>query len=250
LTDRSSTSEDPNGLLIDEAAKQWLPRLYAEWQEAWNRWRALGLGASYNHNGRGQLTNPEQHHPLLVAAMKADATLQDACRSEFAKSEWEVSGLLGVLRTRIDGDFLRDAQLNLRDRIAYGGTFKQEIMICGLRVRPAAGMRKEGDAITATTAPDALAENRSPVIQKPTYSERPKFSAEKRPDQFMNWAKSERRSGRLITQGDAQDAMEEIFGAPPIGPSGRMVIAWCRSLRAEWTAKRGTSRSRARRSNP
>jgi hypothetical protein len=238
-------AEHPDGLLIDDAAKLHFPRLYTAWQEAWRQWSELGQGASYTVV-KGKLINSELYHPYLVAAVVAGEALKSACRREFAKPDWVVTCLEGRARVPIDGDFLREAELNLRERSALGGAIRNRTLVTALRVRRAAGLRKQDEAIAATTPADARAQNPSPVIQRATYSERAKFFAKKPPDQFMKWAKGERHSGRIITQSNARDAMEEIFGLPPNGPSGRIVIAWCRSLRPEWIAKRGTPPSRSR----
>jgi hypothetical protein len=156
-----------------------------------------------------------------------------------------VSGLEGLLRTRIDGDVLRHALLDLVERTAtvYSGTLTEGIMLSALRVRRATGARNR-----SALARNASAVDRSSASQEPTYSERTRFLPDRPPDQFVKWAESERRLGRIITQPAAQDAMAEIFGPPPRGPSGRAVIAWCRSLPAQWTAKRGEPPSRAKRS--
>jgi hypothetical protein len=127
-------TEHPDGLLIDEAAKQQFPRLYLAWQEARTRWRALGQGASYIVV-RGKLSNPEHHHPLLVAAVEAEQTLKSACQQEFAKPDWVITGLVGHARVPIDGDFLREADLMLRDGSALGGSIRDRTLVTALRVR-------------------------------------------------------------------------------------------------------------------
>jgi hypothetical protein len=239
----SNDSEHPDGLLIDEAAKKSLPRLYAAWQEAWNRWGALGRGGSYTVNHRGEIPNPEQYHPLLVAAVKADAMLKEACRHEFAKPEWEVSGLVGVLRTRINGDFLRDAQLNFTERTAYGGPIKERFVVSTLRVRPATDRSRKGQS---TVAPRTTAGSRSPALQKPTYAKRIQFSPERAPTQFTKWAERERRSVGVIIQGKAISAMAKVFGIAPEGPAQKTVIAWCLKLDPKWTTRPGIPPSRRR----
>ena len=152
LTDVANNLEHPDGLLIDEAAKQWLPHLYAAWADAWNRWKALGRGGSFAINHRGELINPEHYHPLLVAAVKADSALKDACRREFTTSAWSVSGLVGALRTRIDPDFLRDAQLNFLDRTAYSVGPKERTVVSALRVRRVADLRRDKAISTSSEA--------------------------------------------------------------------------------------------------
>src|SRR5215212_487305 len=42
LTNRFDTSEHPHGVLIEQAAKRWLPELYGAWELALNRWEAAG----------------------------------------------------------------------------------------------------------------------------------------------------------------------------------------------------------------
>jgi hypothetical protein len=238
-------TDHPHGLLIDDAAKLHFPRLYTARQEAWRQWSELGQGASYTVV-KGKLINAEHYHPYLVAAVEAEEALKSACRQEFAKPDWVVTCLEGRARVPIDGDFLREAELNLRERSALGGAIRNRTLVTALRVRRAAGLRRQDEAIAATRPPDAPTQNRSQVTQSPTYSERARFSAKKPPDQFMNWAEREHHSGRIITQPNARDAMNKIFGPPPKGPSGRIVIAWCRhGLPAEWTAKRGTPPSRS-----
>jgi len=127
-------TELPHGLLIDEAAKLQFPRLYTARQEAWRQWSELGQGASYTVV-RGKLINPESYHRYLVAAVEAEEALKSACQQEFAKPDWVVTCAEGHARVPIDGDFLRGADLNLRDRSALGGPIRNRTLVTALRVR-------------------------------------------------------------------------------------------------------------------
>jgi hypothetical protein len=127
-------AEHPDGLLIDDAAKLHFPRLYTAWQEAWRQWSELGQGASYTVV-KGKLINSELYHPYLVAAVVAGEALKSACRREFAKPDWVVTCLEGRARVPIDGDFLREADLMLRDGSALGGSIRDRTLVTALRVR-------------------------------------------------------------------------------------------------------------------
>jgi hypothetical protein len=266
LTNQLSSSEHPHGVLIEEAAKRWLPEQYAQWLIAAERWaNARRSYQSKTHFER--LGIYEESHELRqkqAAAQDAEQALIKACRQKLIDCEWAASGLRGnpdAARRSLDGDFFIDASFAIdgsgrassgRPRV-YGGP--REIEIYGLRVRRTIDVAKEPDIATTPRLLGGIGVSTSEgvaarafltanTLEPPIYPEPVKFLAQNPPKQFLDWAESVRRSVGTITQGSAMAAMEKIFGAWPQGPSQKTVIAWCHKLNPEWTAKQGTPPSR------
>jgi hypothetical protein len=251
LTKRSSSSEHPDGVLIEEAAKKWLPELYEEWRRALERWEAVGRP---DHDpgtislDSWETSRPAVRNPIKAAVEETGRALREACRRKLTTREWSATAMRGSpasARERIDGDFFLDSWIAMDGSgCASAGRRKSKVEIYGLRVRRAADVRKEDQAIAPTARSAAEVGSPYPTSPKPTYSEPTKFSPKKAPDQFTKWAKEQRRLGKIITQGNAVAATAEIFGRWPKGPTQKTVIAWCRDLHPTWTADIGTPPSR------
>jgi hypothetical protein len=227
LTDRSSVSEHPNGVLIEEAAKRWLPELYTQWLKAWERWKEWRqVQPPFNWDFLKKEYRPKSPSPLLVAVEKAEQALIEACREKLIACEWIATGMRGSrdgTRAPIDGDFFAKALIKI-DGSGYtnSGQFRNAVEIYGLRVRRVAALEK-----------------RPPRFPAPI-----EYSPEEVPSQFTDWVKEQRANGELVTQGAAWKAMKHILDPEP---SRKIVRAWVKSLREFQRAVRGENRKTRKR---
>lgn len=243
----------PLGALIEEVAAKWLPQLDAEWKHALKRWEVAGRpehdpGTMVIGGWGADLERPPVHNPLKAAMERARQRLAEACRQKLVAGEWIATANKHnrlSAREEIEGDFFLDA------RIAFDGTGyasagrgKSKVEIFAMRVRRAVDLTHQvGTAGTQSSVAEVVPAR--PVLPEPTYTPR-SFSAEKVPDQFMDWAKKERALGHTITQGKAMAEMGKVFGSWPNGPGQKTVIAWCKTLDPKWTATAGTPPGRRR----
>jgi hypothetical protein len=81
------------------------------------------------------------------------------------------------------------------------------------------------------------------TASSPTYSSRGRYSPDKIPDQFREWALAQHNAGVTITAALVLEAMRESL-VPGVGLSRETVRKWVKSLPTDWVAKRGTPLSR------
>src|SRR5215208_4121155 len=157
LTNRFDTSEHPHGVLIEEAAKRWLPALYGAWELALKRWEAAGRP---DHDpglivldGWGT-DRPAVRNPIKAAVEDAGQALREACRRNLTTREWIASamkGSPGSARERIDGDFFLHSLIAMDGSgRASAGRRKTKLEIYGLRIRRSADVCRKDQATTPT----------------------------------------------------------------------------------------------------
>jgi hypothetical protein len=227
LTDRSSGSEHPNGVLINEAVKRWLPELYEQWLKArarWKEWRQLHWPQDLGEFLKKYAS--EKSPPLLVAAEKAEQALIEACREKLIAYEWIATGMRGGpdgARAPIDGDFFAKALIKIDGSgRTNSGEFRNAVEIYGLRVRRVAASEK----------------------RHPQFPALIEYSPVAIPSQFTDWAKQQQANGELVTQGAAWETMKRILDP---APSRKVVRAWVNSLSEFQRAVRGESRKKRKR---
>jgi hypothetical protein len=254
LTKRSISSEHPDGVLIEEAAKKWLPELYEEWRRALERWEAVGRPdhdpGTISLDGWGT-SRPAVRNPIKAAVEETGRALREACRRKLTTREWSATAMRGSPASapeRIDGDFFLDAWIALDGSgYASAGRGRRKVEIYGLRVRRAADLNEPHPAETkASPSHEATRRLKREGVRKPKDSARIKYSPGKVPRKFSQWAKEQQAKGKLIIETDAVEAMKRTL---PPEPSRSVVRGWLKSLPPSWRAERGIRPKKANRGN-
>jgi hypothetical protein len=261
LTNRFSSSEHPHGVLIEEAAKRWLPEVYTEWQRARERWEA----ARRPEHDCGTIVldgsepaRPFVRNPIKAAVEDAGRALREACRRKLTTSEWIATAMKGSpasARERIDGDFFLDAWIAMDGSgRAIAGSRRNKVDIFGLRIRLAVELNEPRPETKTAPSYDAVVDKtviyssgaslQREVVQQPEHSARITYSPDKVPSQFSQWAKEQQAKGEVIKATEAWDVMKGIL-LP--SPSRSVVRKWVKSLPEESRAKRGTPPKRTNR---
>jgi hypothetical protein len=107
-----------------------------------------------------------------------------------------------------------------------------------------AGNRPFGDDASADDASSpSIPATTTRSATSPTYAPSVRYSPDKVPDQFEQWARAQHDAGVIITQTLAWEAMRSIL-VPGVGLSRDNVREWTRTLPSDWVAKLGKPPSR------
>jgi hypothetical protein len=254
LTNQSSSSEHPYGGLIEDAAKRWLPELYARWQRALECWEAAGRP---DHDPGlvvldGWGSRPAVRNQIKAAVEEAGQALREACRRKLTTREWSATAMKGSpasARERLDGDFFLEAWIAMDGSgRASAGSRRSKVKLYGLRIRLAGEPNEPPPETKTSPSHDAVVDKiaagssvpyqKREVIQAPEHVARIKYSPDEAPSQFLQWAKEQQAKGEIII---AKDALKAVEGMLLPTPSRRIVRGWLKLLPPAWRARRGTS---------